>query len=83
MLPLRGLVLLAILLCVPYYGYAQQQPPLTIDQRIGIEVGPIIVRAGVLAAQNEQLTAQVAALQKQIEDLKKQLEEKKPVESKP
>lgn len=53
----------------------QQQGP-TIEQRVGAEVGPIIVRAAALAAQVDQLNALVSQRDKTIADLQAELKAK-------
>lgn len=58
---------------------AAQQPQPSIEQRVGAEVGPIIVRAAALGIQVEQLNALVAQRDKTIADLQAQIAElKKP-----
>ena len=47
----------------------QQLQPLTVEQRVGMEVGPIIVKAALASAENEQLKAQIASLQAKIKEL--------------
>lgn len=59
----------------------QQQGP-TIEQRIGYEVGPIIVRAAALAAQVDQAKTIIEQRDKTIADLQAQIEAlKKPAEA--
>lgn len=61
-------------------GAAAQQPGQqgpTVEQRIGYEIGPMIVRAAVLSAQLEEARAIIAQRDKSIADLQAQLAEAK------
>lgn len=59
----------------------QQQGP-TIEQRIGSEMGPIIVRAAALAAQVDQAKTIIEQRDKTIAELQAQIEAlKKPAEA--
>lgn len=65
---------------------AQQQPQQpqgpTIEQRVGYEIGPIIVRAAALAAQVDQAKTIIEQRDKTIADLQAQIEAlKKPAEA--
>lgn len=54
---------------------ANQGP--TIEQRVGYEIGPIVVRAAALSAQVEQLQAIVTQRDKTISELQAQIAELK------
>lgn len=74
-----GMWLLAFglaLIASPVGAQQANQGP-SIEQRVGYEIGPIVVRAAALSAQVEQLQAIVAQRDKTIAELQAQIAELK------
>lgn len=75
----RYLVIAGVAYAVPASAQQQTpQPSLTIEQRVGMVVGPIITQAAVLSAQVEQMKDLIAQRDKTIADLQAQVEALKP-----
>lgn len=57
-------------------AHAQQPAPqITVEQRIGMEFGPILVKAALLQGANEKLRDDLATANATIADLRRQLAE--------
>ena len=70
-----SLVIIALLL--PVSALAQAQAPLTVEQRLAMQIATLSLQNAHLAEQVEKEAADNAALQKQIADAKAKPEESK------